>query len=268
MASPFIIIGGGAGSGKDTVADMLIHGRGGVTIAQADPMKRFAQAAAGFTSVQLWGPSSARNAEDERFKDPEMWSKLNDDIFFSGLAEAWLRDIGAPDGFPKLKQWFDDLQAKFINEKRVLTPRAFLQTLGTEFGRFCDPDIWSRYAMAAGVALLRGGVSYDKEQSVFPDKGNPGHRFVVITDGRFRNEILNVSMAGGRSLKVHNPADETATTEKAGIAGHVSEAELKGIPDGWYTHILHNDKTLGLDVLKGKVDWLANEWKLGPPRVM
>ena len=256
--TPIIIIGGGAGSGKDTVAEMLCRGRNGAMIAQADPMKQFAQQVGGFTTDQLWGPSSSRNAEDPRFKpgiEGEVnWELMAGQVLFSDVAPAWLQHIGAPNGFPALAAWFNKLRADF--KDRTLTPRAFLQTLGTEFGRTVSRDIWSNLALSQARELLVGGATYDREKGLQPSD-NPGHNFVVITDGRFRNEIINVTSMGGISLKVINPVDEGAVVETAGIKGHRSEAELKGIPEGWYTYLLRNDKSLGLDHLRDEVAGLA-----------
>lgn len=256
---PLFIIGGGAGSGKDTVAEMLVHRRRGAMIAQADPMKRFVQQGFGFTSVQLWGPSSSRNAPDERFAAdaPQAFSDASAKIFFTDLAEIWLNEIGAPGAFQALRTWFDNLREAYLT--KPLTPRATLQLLGTEFGRAVSPDIWSQRAISYSDALLRGGYSYDKENGVFKDAGNPGHNFVVITDGRFRNEILNVKSLGGKAIQIVNPADQAdqAKVEAAGVKGHASEAELKGIPRNWYDRHFVNDKTLGLEVCRQKVTKLA-----------
>lgn len=259
--TPIIIIGGGAGSGKDTVAEMLCRGRNGVAIAQADPMKQFAQRVAGFTTEQLWGPSSCRNAEDPRFEpgpEGEMnWELMAGQVLFSDVAPAWLQHIGTPHAFPALAAWFNKLREDF--KDRTLTPRAFLQTLGTEFGRAVSRDVWSHLAISTARELLLGGASYDREKGLYAS-ANPGHNFVVITDGRFRNEIFNVTSMGGRALQIINPKDESATVEKAGIKGHASEAELKGIPDGWFTHFLRNDKTKGLERLQEVVDQFAWSW--------
>ena len=256
--TPIIIIGGGAGSGKDTVAEMLCRGRNGQMIAQADPMKQFAQQVGGFTTDQLWGPSASRNAEDKRFgpglAGDANWELMAGQVLFSDVAPQWLQHIGAPQAFPALAAWFNKLRADFA--ERTLTPRAFLQTLGTEFGRAVHRDVWSNLAMSQARELLVGGASYDRERGLQPSS-NPGHNFVVITDGRFRNEIINVTSAGGFALKVTNPIDESAATEAAGIKGHASEAELKGIPDAWYNLILTNDKRRGLAALQGGVDRIA-----------
>lgn len=61
-------ISGKAGSGKDTVAELLVRDHGFVRIGLADPMKRFAQAIWAFSDAQLWGPSSHRNAADPRYR--------------------------------------------------------------------------------------------------------------------------------------------------------------------------------------------------------
>ena len=263
--TPIIIIGGGAGSGKDTVAEMLCRGRNGVMIAQADPMKQFAQQVAGFTTDQLWGPSSSRNAEDQRFapglEGDGNWELLAGQVLFSDVAPAWLEHIGAPQGFPALQAWFNKLREDF--KDRTLTPRAFLQTLGTEFGRAVSRDVWSTLALSQARELLVGGASYDRERGLQADPANPGHAFVVITDGRFRNEIVNVVSMGGFALKIVNPVDESAATETAGIKGHASEAQLKGIPDAWYNLILTNDKRRGLQSLQGAVDRLATALAAG-----
>ena len=52
---------GRAGSGKDTVADILVRDHGWVKIALADPMKRACAEWFGWGVETLWGPSAARN---------------------------------------------------------------------------------------------------------------------------------------------------------------------------------------------------------------
>lgn len=58
---------GRAGSGKDTIADILVSRHGFKKIALADPMKRFCREIFGFTDEQLWGPSEKRNEPDPRW---------------------------------------------------------------------------------------------------------------------------------------------------------------------------------------------------------
>jgi len=64
---------GKAGSGKDTVADML-HELRYDKIAFADPLKRFCMDVFEFTEEQLWGPSEKRSEPDERYL---MWTLKN-----------------------------------------------------------------------------------------------------------------------------------------------------------------------------------------------
>lgn len=60
-------IAGRAGSGKDTVADLLVRDHRFVKIAFADPLKRICKKVFDFTDEQFWGPSSARNGPDKRY---------------------------------------------------------------------------------------------------------------------------------------------------------------------------------------------------------
>ncbi len=86
-----------------------------------------------------------------------------------------------------------------------LTARHALQTLGTEWGRSCFPDVWA----ALGV---RRALAYMAE--------NPGHS-VVIPDCRFVNEARAVREAGGQVWRIVRPG--------AGLDGaaalHPSEME-------------------------------------------
>lgn len=260
MLYPLYIVGGGAGSGKDTVAEMMVEGRNGVMIAQADPMKRFAQAAFGFSYSQLWGPSNHRNAPDERFVTAEgakaQFDKAREVIFFTPMGRQWCIEIGAPAALRNLEAWFNALEKEYVGTGKILTPRATLQLLGTEFGRAVSPDIWSELAIRYATMLLRGGISYTREMGIRSDPANPGHSFAVITDGRFRNEFLNVKALGGKAIQVFNPNDgaDAAKVEAAGVKGHASEAELRGVPRSWYNYIIQNDKTKGLDALRVVVD--------------
>lgn len=67
-----------------------------------------------------------------------------------------------------------------------LTPRFALQTLGTEWGRNCDVDVWAK----AGVARARALMAMT------------GERRCVITDLRFVNEARLVLEAGGEVWRV------------------------------------------------------------------
>lgn len=130
-----IALTGLAGSGKNTVADMIP----GPKVAFAEPLKRFCGEVFGFTREELYGPSEARERPSKSF--------------------------ARPDGTP-------------------LTARYALQTLGTEWGRNCDPDIWAK----AGVAeALRCGEHC---------------QYVTITDLRFTNEAKLVREAGGQVWRI------------------------------------------------------------------
>jgi hypothetical protein len=113
MKTKLIGLLGQAGSGKDTVADMICEltlgsyvnltlGSYVNRLALASPIKAFCSKVLDFTDVQLWGPSEERNKPDPRY----------------------IRADGVP-----------------------LTPRHALQQLGTEWGRACHPNIWIDYAI-------------------------------------------------------------------------------------------------------------------------
>jgi hypothetical protein len=72
-----------------------------------------------------------------------------------------------------------------------LTPRYALQTLGTEWGRNCDPDVWVKAGVQRALRLAE-------------DAGNPLHS-IVITDLRFVNEARAVREAGGQVWRVDRP---------------------------------------------------------------
>lgn len=60
-------ISGLAGSGKDTIANILLKNDGFISLAFADPIKRFAADLWGFSKEQLWGASQNRNKHDLRY---------------------------------------------------------------------------------------------------------------------------------------------------------------------------------------------------------
>ena len=67
-------ISGKAGSGKDTVADILAKEFGFVKCGLADPLKRIAREVFCFTDEQLWGSSGLRNQPDRRYpRRPDYW---------------------------------------------------------------------------------------------------------------------------------------------------------------------------------------------------
>lgn len=242
---PIIWLGGQAGSGKDTVGSYIAKCYGGVCVAQADPMKRFASKVFGFSDEQLWGPSASRNAVDER----TVTDKLAISKAFGHAGDDRNNEIltvivpaGSPRAHRRLELWFEKLYHSLENGI-PLSPRLVLQTLGTEFGRTVSKDMWSRYAIETCRQLLCGGFSYTPAGGLVDDETNQGYDFATITDGRFRNEATNVRMRGGVALRIVRDTD-TQVVDASGVKGHVSERELGGIPLHFFNDLIRNDGTI------------------------
>jgi hypothetical protein len=195
-----ICICGEAGSGKDTVADLLREKLGGVKMALADPMKRLAQTLMGFSYDQLWVPSESRNAVDERITSQfiaEVVIKVMD--YKESPEKTAMNQLLAHcpgnkgDARAAFLTWLRILAEKA--ESGPLSPRVVLQTLGTEFGRSVDPSLWIKIGIATRDQLLQGGYAYTAQQGLVPTSGNYVN-LVFITDCRFRNEVLAFNALG------------------------------------------------------------------------
>jgi hypothetical protein len=208
------------GTGKDTVADLLVSNHEFVKVALADPMKRICATLYKFSYEQLWGPSQARNAVDKRYR--REWHVLNRDGKCSCCGALYYEGRG------------------WVPEQCYLTPRYALQLLGTEWGKFCYRDTWVQHLLDdIAPALLMdagGGHDYDKyrRMSYRPElglvdrgetEGAHGDRIrgLVISDVRFEDEVRRIKNRGGRVVLVYRKVDAVPGGPNL---EHQSEADL------------------------------------------
>lgn len=258
---PVILICGEAGSGKDTVSMMLADYLHGVCVAQADPMKRFAHEIFRFTPNQLWGPSEMRNAPDTHFASTGYRAevlKRFEDVF----TDLWLHDVFPQASetqrrmaYRKLSEWVADM-IESAHKDGYLTPRKVLQTLGTEWGRNFSQDMWVDYALRVADKVLSGGHNYSALDGLQEEPNMIGAGCVIITDGRFTNELLKVKLLGGVALRVLDGSNccKINLAEKAGVIGHRSEVEQRSIPRRFFDIEFVNNKSLGLEKCKDIVN--------------
>lgn len=154
------------GSGKDTSADYLIQEYLYEKLSLAYPIKEACKGMFGFPDDHLWGPSSMREIQDDRYefsgKDPTDGSPLT--LVKVDLSRWWRRESDG-EYFPK-----------------NVSPRLALQVLGTEYGRRLCEDIW----VNACVNHVR--ASSNSRWS--------------IPDVRFKNELAAIQASGGRVVRL------------------------------------------------------------------
>ena len=239
-------ISGFAGTGKDTVADILVRDRNMVKVAVADPMKRVIRDVYDFSDDQLWGPSELRSVIDPRYPRPaHIWEPSGN---LEG--EGWRRlqehkcaccgkKVMAEVGHNSYGLWV--LLGGFEEGTCYLTPRYALQTLGTEWGRHAWPETWVHYAYRTYEGLQAGGYYYEPRSGLRPwstvnDLVQP-KTDVVVPDIRYKGEFEGFEKRGCVLIRVRRPGYDKPQWN------HPSETEQLEIPDASFHHVLLNDST-------------------------
>lgn len=194
-------------AGKDTTADYLVRNYRFVRVALADPMKRFCAEVFDFDSEQLHGDK--RDAPDLRY----------------------IRTVERAGSDPETE----------VVTTSYLTPRYALQTLGTQWGRDCYPNVWIEYGIRVSKKILSDPHSF------YTAAGGLGKRIipvrtagVVFSDLRFKNEHAAMRAAGAILVRIHRPG----LAPLGGISGHASEEEQKQMRDEDFDVVLHNTGTI------------------------
>lgn len=186
MKTHIIGLTGFAGTGKDTVADLLVTHLGFRKLAFADALR--AEVSEGFQvdPVYLSHPSTKQHAITAL-----AMNRAPQD-FLAAVAMT----IGK-DGRDQLGH----LSPAWLTAPR--SPRQILQWWGTEYRRKRDPRYWTRIVLERVATMHRNGTA----------------RF-VLTDVRFENEADTVHAAGGLLWQVTRPGCDGAAE-----GGHISSTD-------------------------------------------
>ena len=130
-----------------------------------------------------------------------------------------------------------------VDARWGVTPRHFLQVLGTEAARHGHPETWIRYLLRK---IVEERLITSEEWGVEPLRG------WVISDCRFPNEADAIRKHGGRILRVVRPGFDTGVGN-----AHASESGVTAIQAD---HVIVNEGTL--DDLHAGVDAFIAQWPL------
>lgn len=228
--TPIVLLVGKGRSGKDTAAAVLCEELKGQAVALADPIKRFFMKCC-LTPGQLWGAE-----KETEFETPHIAAEMC--CFWLSQAVTGWKTPSQLSGLG-FESWIRGLP------KRT-TPRYLMQTFGTECIRGAWPDFWVDYGLHVSFELLSRRAVYSRELGLVRcDPRDPppqSNNVVVITDGRFPNEILKLSMAGATVVRLMRQAQETGLSAEA--KRHSGETDQDGVPAWWYDNTIFNVGTL------------------------
>ena len=169
-----IVLCGVAGSGKDTIADILAEKHGFHKESFAAPLKKMLKLAyPDFDDEDLYGPSANRNCQYMQYP-------ITCCPFCGG---GLIRG-----GIDKLRYCDEDNTHDNIPDG--LTPRIALQTLGTEWGRRLYIDTW----VDACFNRMEPGLDY------------------AVTDGRFHHEVLRSNALGAITVRLSRGSAGSTST--------------------------------------------------------
>lgn len=159
-----------------------------------------------------------------------------------GMADPMKRFCGEVFGFSHTQLW-GDKRDEPDSRYNGITPRFVLQTLGTEWGRACYPNLWIKYGIRTAKRILENPtVEYTKEDGIIPRMNALSCPGVVFSDLRFRNEIDAVRDAGGLIIRILRPGFDGSTL--GGAKDHTSETEQRELPDSYFDFVLANVGTI------------------------
>lgn len=236
---------GHAGAGKDTVADVFVEA-GFLKIALADPMKRFLGDTFLFTDKQLWGASKFRNTADKVFKKEDAWTDCWGRLQVTG--RPWIhtllpnaRPLEVEKAFHALEDWFHTLRAAHPNP----SPRACLQTLGTEWGQAkLYPNVWINYMYRTAMTLTSGDYGYSHRFGLVDYPPHPQIRGIIVPDVRFSTEFqFFKDTPGCKMFRIIRPI-VAKTAPNVGVFEHRSEIEQKSFADSSFDVIIQNTGSL------------------------
>lgn len=198
-ARPKLIgLGGKLRSGKDAFADYLVEHHGYVKMGMSDILHE---------SALAMNPIIHAVADADAECSPE-------------LETFTYREATEEYGYVRAKELFPEY-------------RAFLQRMGTEFGRnIIDENLWVNLTLARIFEQFEQGKD------------------VVVTGIRFPNELRMISDAMGRSIWINRPSLQTKSATLAAI--HASE---NGVNESDFDIVVQNDGDL--DELYAKAAVLA-----------
>ena len=178
-----------------------------------------------FSARQLWGPSKARS---EPLRNKEGNHKL-----------VWVCSCGRfGAACPK--------SCIGVAKQQPLTARLACQTLGSNWARGLDKDVWARLGVKRAQMVLEDNstnrVRYG-ERIMMPQGRVVG---VCLADFRFPNEARHIKQAGGVLWKVERPG---VSKDIGGVASHESERHIDDLPCDYII-----DNSGPLEALQGIVE--------------